>query len=43
MFRMEAEGFEVDDFIFATILSTCGDVDLDDAESSAIPCYLEAS
>ncbi|CAE6189012.1 unnamed protein product [Arabidopsis arenosa] len=42
MYRMEAEGFEVDDYIFATILSTCGDIELDEAESSAT-CYLETS
>ncbi|ESQ55545.1 hypothetical protein EUTSA_v10024756mg [Eutrema salsugineum] len=40
MYRMEAEGFEVDDYIFATILSTCGDIELDEVESSAT-CYLE--
>ena len=42
-YRMEAARFEVDDYIFATIISTCGDVDLDEAESSATPCYLETS
>ena len=42
MYRMEAEGFEVDDYIFATILSTCGDIELDEAEASAT-CYLETS
>ncbi|KAL0834258.1 hypothetical protein Bca101_086147 [Brassica carinata] len=42
-YRMDAERFEVGDYIFATIISTCGDVDLHEAESSATPCYLETS
>ncbi|CAB78854.1 putative protein [Arabidopsis thaliana] len=43
MYRMEAEGFEVDDYIFATILSTCGDIELDEAVESSATCYLETS
>ncbi|GMI82875.1 SEEDLING LETHAL 1 [Hibiscus trionum] len=36
MYRMEAEGFEVDDYILATVLSACGDIELDEDPSSEI-------
>ncbi|KAG4147601.1 hypothetical protein ERO13_D05G233100v2 [Gossypium hirsutum] len=36
MYRMEAEGFEVDDYILATVLSACGDIELDEGPSSEI-------
>ncbi|XP_028758842.1 pentatricopeptide repeat-containing protein At4g18520, chloroplastic isoform X2 [Neltuma alba] len=29
MYRMRAEGFEVDDYILATVLTTCGDIQCD--------------
>ncbi|KAK4278749.1 hypothetical protein QN277_016551 [Acacia crassicarpa] len=29
MYRMQAEGFEVDDYILATVLTTCGDIECD--------------
>ena len=36
MYRMEAEGFEVDDYILATVLSACGDIEWDEEPSSEI-------
>ncbi|MED6207492.1 hypothetical protein PIB30_036361 [Stylosanthes scabra] len=39
MYRMQAEGFEVDDYILATVYTACGggceDIDWDDIESSS--------
>jgi hypothetical protein len=34
MYRMKAEGFEVDDYIFATVLTECGDFEWDMDPSS---------
>ncbi|OMO85746.1 hypothetical protein CCACVL1_10022 [Corchorus capsularis] len=36
MYRMEAEGFEVDDYILATVLTACGDIERDEEPSSEI-------
>ncbi|KAE8666607.1 Pentatricopeptide repeat-containing protein [Hibiscus syriacus] len=36
LYRMEAEGFEVDDYILATVLGACGDIELDEDPSSEI-------
>ncbi|XWS23838.1 hypothetical protein CRYUN_Cryun28dG0049400 [Craigia yunnanensis] len=36
MYRMEAEGFEVDDYILATVLSACGDIEWEEVPSSEI-------
>ncbi|XP_022744599.1 pentatricopeptide repeat-containing protein At4g18520, chloroplastic-like [Durio zibethinus] len=36
MYRMEAEGFEVDDYILTTVLSACGDIEWDKEPSSEI-------
>ncbi|KAE8701739.1 Pentatricopeptide repeat-containing protein [Hibiscus syriacus] len=36
MYQMEAEGFVVDDYILATVLSACGDIELDEDPSSEI-------
>ncbi|XVE60422.1 hypothetical protein DITRI_Ditri05aG0127400 [Diplodiscus trichospermus] len=36
MYRMEAEGFEVDDYILATVLSACGDIEWDQEPSSGM-------
>ncbi|XP_010529188.1 PREDICTED: pentatricopeptide repeat-containing protein At4g18520 [Tarenaya hassleriana] len=41
MYRMQAEGFKVDDYIFTTIISTCGDIE-HETEPSA-ERYLESS
>lgn len=41
MYRMQAEGFKVDDYILATVLTACGDVELDVDSSSQ--CILQSS
>lgn len=35
-YRMEAEGFEVDDYILTTVLNACGDIEWDEEPSSDI-------
>ncbi|KAF7833663.1 pentatricopeptide repeat-containing protein [Senna tora] len=35
MYRMQEEGFEVDDYILATVLTTCGDIERDIEPSSS--------
>lgn len=34
MYRMKAEGIEVDDYVFATVLGACGNIELDAVASS---------
>ncbi|POO04069.1 Tetratricopeptide-like helical domain containing protein [Trema orientale] len=34
MYRMQAEGFEVDDYILTTVLTACGDVEFDNIDHS---------
>lgn len=41
MYRMQAEGFQVDDYILTTVLTACGDIELDMNHSSA--CRLQSS
>lgn len=41
MYRMQAEGFKVDDYILGTVLTACGDVELDVDSSSQ--CILQSS
>lgn len=41
MYRMQAEGFKVDDYVLATVLTACGDVELDVDASSQ--CILQSS
>ncbi|EOY16117.1 Pentatricopeptide repeat (PPR) superfamily protein, putative [Theobroma cacao] len=36
MYRMEAEGFEVDDYILTTVLSACGDIEWDEEPSAEL-------
>lgn len=35
MYRMQAEGFEVDDYILTTVLTACGDVEFDGLDHSS--------
>ncbi|KAF4358247.1 hypothetical protein G4B88_030551 [Cannabis sativa] len=43
MYRMRAEGFEVDDYVRTTVLAACGDVELDDnVEEHSYACSLKS-